>query len=100
MANSTTRSNDRLDLLRNAGIGRGQYVGAGFHRSDDLIAALLGILKSGAAYIPLDPGYPAARIAQMIASADLKTVVTTAALAGQFSRTSAPICTDDAAAPR
>lgn len=71
-------------MLLNAGIGAGHFVGAGFHRSVDLIAALVGILKSGAAYIPLDPGYPAARIQQMLASAQLETVLTSGAMEGNF----------------
>ena len=88
-------SNRIAGLLRNAGIGSGHFVGAGFHRSADLIAALLGILKSGAAYIPLDPGYPEARLAQMIASADLKTVVANASTAGCFSGVRL-LCVEDA----
>lgn len=71
-------------MLNDAGIGAGQYVGTGFHRSVDLIAALIGVLKSGAAYIPLDPGYPQARIASMISSARLDTVLTSSELADCF----------------
>lgn len=70
--------------LQAAGIGRGHFVGAGFHRSVDLIAALVGILKSGAAYIPLDPGYPAARIQQMRTSARLETVITNGSMVANF----------------
>ena len=40
------------------GIGRGKTVGLFAQRSVDTIAAILGILKAGAAYVPLDPGYP------------------------------------------
>ena len=58
----SARSNQIANLLRSQGIGRGNFVGLGLHRCLDLPAALLGILKSGAAYVPLDPGYPAARI--------------------------------------
>jgi amino acid adenylation domain-containing protein len=78
------RSNRIARQLNESGIGPGHYIGSGFHRSEDLIAALLGILKSGAAYIPLDPAYPPARIAQMIASAGLETVITTQELAPCF----------------
>lgn len=70
--------------LQAAGIGRGHFVGAGFHRSVDLIAALVGILKSGAAYIPLDPVYPAARIQQMLTSARLDTVITSGSMVANF----------------
>lgn len=88
-------SNRIAGLLRNEGIGPGHFVGAGFHRSTDLIAALLGIVKSGAAYIPLDPGYPEARIAQMISSAGLRTVMTNASTAGCFAGVRV-LCVEDA----
>lgn len=90
----SARSNRIANLLRSQGIGRGNFVGLGLHRCLDLPAALLGILKSGAAYVPLDPGYPAARIEQMISSAKLEHVVTSSGLAHQFRNVRA-ICLDD-----
>ncbi|MEO5913270.1 MAG: non-ribosomal peptide synthetase [Luteolibacter sp.] len=95
-AELSSRSNQIANLLRSQGIGRGNFVGLGLHRSLELPAALLGILKSGAAYVPLDPGYPAARIEQMISSADLKYVVTNSDLATQFPNVRT-ICMDDEA---
>ncbi len=77
---------DRLaNLLRSRGIGRGQFVGLGLPRSLDLPIALLAILRTGAAYVPLDPAHPPALIAQMIAAADLKQVVTQRQFADAFS---------------
>lgn len=70
------RANGIAELLANDGIGRGAYVGICLHRSAELIAALLGVLKTGAAYIPLDPAYPEARISTMIASAKLELILT------------------------
>jgi amino acid adenylation domain-containing protein len=50
---------DRIGAwLRTRGIGRGHTVGLFAQRSVDTIAAILGILKAGAAYVPLDPAYP------------------------------------------
>lgn len=92
----STRSNQLANVLRSHGIGRGKFVGIGLHRCLDLPAALLGILKSGAAYIPLDPGYPAARIQQMIDAAQLEYVVTNNELAPRFARVEA-ISMDDGA---
>ncbi len=89
----STFSNQIANHLRASGIGRGNFVGLGLHRCLELPAALLGILKSGAAYLPLDPGYPAARISQMIASSKLEFVVTKKELADRFSNVSA-ICID------
>lgn len=93
----SARSNQIANLLRSHGIGRGKFVGLGLHRSLDLPAALLGILKSGAAYVPIDPGYPPARIERMIASAKLEHVVTSSELAGHFPGVHT-ICTDDGSA--
>lgn len=80
---------DRIcHMLVNAGIGSGHFVGAGFQRDLALIAALLGILKSGAAYVPIDPAYPQARIQSMIRSAKLATVLTSRAHEGAYQETS------------
>ncbi len=91
------RSNQLANHLLAHGHGRGMFVGLGLHRSAELPIALLGILKSGAAYVPLDPAYPAARIDQMIVSAKLESVVTNRELAGQFPAVHT-LLIDDAAA--
>ncbi|WKD33858.1 non-ribosomal peptide synthetase [Streptomyces xanthophaeus] len=51
--------------LHARGIGPESLVGVCLGRSVDMVVALLGILKSGAAYLPLDPGYPADRLRYM-----------------------------------
>src|ERR1700683_3674963 len=51
-------------------------------RSVLLVTVLVGVLKSGAAYVPVDPGYPAERVAGMLADACPVVVVTSAAVAG------------------
>jgi fengycin family lipopeptide synthetase D len=53
-------------LLTNAGVQPGETVCLAAERSIDAIAALMGIMKSGAAYVPIDPGYPAERIQHII----------------------------------
>jgi len=57
--------------LRRLGAGREDRVGIYMERSCSLPAALLGILKAGAAFVPLDPAYPQARIAEMMDDARL-----------------------------
>ncbi|MBB5867085.1 amino acid adenylation domain-containing protein/thioester reductase-like protein [Allocatelliglobosispora scoriae] len=52
-----------------AGAGPGRIVGVAMPRSEHLIVALLAVLKSGAAYLPLDTGYPADRLAFMVTEA-------------------------------
>ncbi|WP_233444706.1 non-ribosomal peptide synthetase, partial [Streptacidiphilus albus] len=77
--------NERANLLAHhlldRGIGRGSLVAVCLDRSPDMICALLGILKSGAAYIPLDPDYPAERLAYMLADSAAPLVVTDTRLA-------------------
>jgi non-ribosomal peptide synthetase component F len=51
--------------LQARGIGPENLVGVCLGRSVEMVVALLGILKSGAAYLPLDPSYPAARLRHM-----------------------------------
>ena len=46
-------------------MGRGQRVGVKLARTEALLIALLAVLKTGAAYVPIDPSYPAERIAYL-----------------------------------
>ena len=62
--------------LRAAGVQPGSVVGLLMHRSLDAVAGILGILKSGAAYLPLDPSYPQQRLAFMLSDAGVKTILT------------------------
>jgi amino acid adenylation domain-containing protein len=53
------------DRLRALGVARGSRVGLYVHRSTDAIAAMLGTLRAGCAYVPVDPRAPVARIAEI-----------------------------------
>src|SRR5438046_2891585 len=53
------RANQLARLLRARGIERGSCVALLLPRSAEMIVAILAVLKTGAAYVPLDPGYPA-----------------------------------------
>jgi amino acid adenylation domain-containing protein len=76
--------------LRARGAAQNAPIGVMLPRSPDLLVALLGVLKAGAAYLPLDPRYPLQRRAFMLADSDTAMVVTDAAgskeLEGRFSR--------------
>ena len=62
--------------LRGRAIGPRTVVGLHLVRSVDLLAAVLGVLKAGAAYLPLDPTYPAERLAFMVADSGAALVLT------------------------
>ncbi|MDG4801912.1 amino acid adenylation domain-containing protein [Micromonospora sp. WMMD980] len=66
------------------GVGRGDRVGVCLPRTPELVVALLAVLKAGAAYVPLDPAYPAARVAFMTADSGARLVLTTTGLADRF----------------
>jgi|GEM_PF-1025393 len=66
--------------LRALGAGPEQPVGVLLERTSDLVVALLGVLEAGAAYLPLDPDYPAERLTLMIEDAGVELVVTQASL--------------------
>ena len=68
-------------LLIGCGAGPGECVALLFSRSTEAIVAILAVLKTGAAYLPIDPAAPAARIGFMVADAAPIAAVTTAGLA-------------------
>ncbi|MFP3986557.1 amino acid adenylation domain-containing protein [Streptomyces sp. E11-3] len=78
------RASSLARRLRAGGAGPERFVAVAVPRSGELMVALLAVLKSGAAYLPVDPDYPADRMAFMLADSGARTVVTTAEVAGQL----------------
>lgn len=70
------QANQLAHLLQKQGIGVGDLVGLCVERSPNMLVGLLGILKAGAAYVPLDPMYPRERLAMMVSDAQLRVLVT------------------------
>ena len=71
-------------LLAGQGVGPGQCVALLFSRSAEAIVAILAVLKTGAAYLPIDPGLPAARIGFMVGDAAPIAAITTTGLADRL----------------
>ena len=72
--------------------------GCRLERSADLIVALLAVLKSGGAYVPIDPNYPAARVAFMLADSGIAVLLTERRLLEMLSHSQARVvCLDDPA---
>ena len=69
------RANQIARMLCDRGVGANHIVGLSLQRSPDMVAAILGILKSGAAYLPLDADYPAARIEYMARDAAVSIII-------------------------
>ncbi len=78
------RSNQLARYLRALGVGPEILVGIFIDRSIEMVVGLLGILKAGAAYVPLDPAFPKERLAFMIADSRVKVLVTTENLAQEL----------------
>lgn len=70
--------------LQRNGVGPGEVVGVSLDRSINMIASILGILKIGAAYLPLDPDYPQQRIEFCLRDSGAKMLITSAEFAPQF----------------
>ncbi len=69
--------------LAGLGLGPGAVVGVCLERSVELVVAMVAVMRAGAAYLPLDPAYPEARLAYIVADSATTAVVCSAALAAQ-----------------
>lgn len=87
------RANRLARLLIARGVGPGVLVGVFLTRSVELVVALLAVLKTGAAYLPLDPQYPGDRLTAMLADAAPACVLTEDAVAADLPVTG--LCLDD-----
>ncbi len=80
------RANRIAHQLREMGARPGRLVGVCLERSPDMVATLLAVLKSGAAYVPLDPAYPPDRIAYVLDNADATILVTQATVVSSLEK--------------
>ncbi|WP_215543874.1 non-ribosomal peptide synthetase [Amycolatopsis sp. CA-230715] len=92
------RANRLARMLIARGAGPERVVALALPRTADLVVAVLAVLKSGAAYLPVDPDHPAARVAYLLDDADPVLVLTVAELAPAIPGAGTPVlAVDDAA---
>jgi amino acid adenylation domain-containing protein len=75
------QANRLAHALRARGIGRGERVGLCVNRGLDMVVSMLAVMKSGATYVPLDPGFPPSRLAYYAEDARLALLVTESSIA-------------------
>ena len=85
------RANRIAHLLRANGVHRGVLVGIALDRGIDMVATVLGVLKAGAGYVPLDPGFPVERLNYMVSDAGLAALVTQSDHTARFDLRGRPV---------
>ncbi|GMU10103.1 non-ribosomal peptide synthetase/type I polyketide synthase [Corallococcus caeni] len=89
------RANQLARLLLTLDLGTEPRIGVCLHRSVELVVGLLGILKAGGCYVPLDPSYPARRLAFLLEDSGVAAVLTHQSLTPLLPESSRPVvCLD------
>ncbi len=94
------RANQIAHYLMELGAAPDVLVGVFLERTPELLTAILGVLKSGAAYVPLDPSYPRDRISAILEDTKAPIVLTQKSLTGELSGSAAKIIRVDDDWPR
>jgi amino acid adenylation domain-containing protein/non-ribosomal peptide synthase protein (TIGR01720 family) len=90
------KANQLARCLRSLGVGPEGRVAVCLQRSIELVVAVLGVLKAGAAYVPMDPAYPTSRLAFILDDSGASVVLTDESLATSLPAHSAQVvCLDD-----
>jgi amino acid adenylation domain-containing protein len=90
-AELNARANRLAHHLRGLGVGPDVRVGICVERGFELVVAVFGVLKSGGAYLPLDPGYPQERLLDMVQDSAPVVLLTQEALAGRLAGLDMPL---------
>ncbi|WP_325437736.1 non-ribosomal peptide synthase/polyketide synthase [Pseudomonas nitroreducens] len=94
-AQLNARANQLAHWLRGQGVGPDVLVGVAAERSVELVVALLGIVKSGGAYVPMDPDYPQDRLQHMLGDSGVNLLLTQQHLLERLPQTAAKtLCLD------
>jgi amino acid adenylation domain-containing protein len=83
-AELNSRANKLAHCLRKLGVGPDVLVGLFVDRTPDILVGILGILKSGGAYLPIDPVYPSERLAFMLEDARVPVLLTQSSLVAEL----------------
>ncbi|MDQ6651920.1 MAG: amino acid adenylation domain-containing protein [Acidobacteriota bacterium] len=94
------QANQLARYLRQRGVGPETLVGVCIDRSPNMAIGILGVLKAGAAYLPLDPDYPTERLTWVVKDSSVSFVLTKENLAAQFRQHKATVVLLDADAAR
>ncbi|OYE04336.1 non-ribosomal peptide synthetase [Nostoc sp. 'Peltigera membranacea cyanobiont' 232] len=90
------RANQLAAHLQSLGVGSDGLVGICLQRSLEMVVGLLGILKSGSAYVPLDPNYPQERLSYMLADSGVDVLLTQQSLLATLPESQVTVvCLDD-----
>ncbi|WP_414753971.1 amino acid adenylation domain-containing protein [Anabaena sp. CCY 9910] len=85
------RANQLAHFLQSLGVKPEVLVGICVERSVEMLVAMLGVLKAGGAYLPLDPAYPQERLAHMLTDSQASVLLTSANLVSQLPKSSAKL---------
>ena len=99
-AGLNARANQLAGHLRSRGVGTGVVVAICCERSIEMIVAVVGVLKAGAVYVPIDPEYPRERIEFMLADSGAALTLTQAKWADDLAARGIDVCRLDADWPR
>lgn len=88
------RANLLADRLRRHGAGEGRIVGIMLEKSVDMVTSILAAMKAGSAYLPLDSGYPEARLRHMALDSGAAVLLTSERLAGRLAFAGATVLID------
>ncbi|HEY5813831.1 MAG TPA: amino acid adenylation domain-containing protein, partial [Terrimicrobiaceae bacterium] len=89
-----TRSSQLASYLRSLGVRRGRKVALCMESSCEMVIALVGILKAGAAYVPIDPKYPQERVSFMLRDTEASVLLTHKGLSAAFAKDVRIVCLD------
>ena len=92
------RANQLAHYLRRRGVGPEQVVGLLLERSVEMVVAILGVLKAGGAYLPLDPAYPAERLQYMLDDSGAELLLTQRELVAPLGEVAAAVVCMEAGA--